>query len=398
MTSPKISLRISERQAQPGAAAQPATNEHLLPEKGEMFVIKAQKGVTYSLVDEQTSKPVKNQRALRKGDHLEVEVDGEVVLEVQDFFTSAPAPEAEGGAHYLAEAGGEGAAEAVISANSKPVSQDNPLMWSSAADSRAVGITDSEVAVAPVVAGVGAVLGGFAAGGTALALTAEGNNNLTALEAVVDDINGNANGALVTAQQLNSIEGLTGAVEGRESAYSSAFATAKFADKNNPTCEEIQLIITAYNLILDAAESAADDAFARPTATHYAALGLGNLTAAEVNLLGQVIDHQTNTAVDTNSELKLLTAAVTSLVKYDGTPANTAPSKDQVNTLLTGSSVTDASLADAADAWTQALCGERAFDSSLSPTTRAAIYDSVTGNAMWSEVSRVLGTQAIISA
>ncbi|MFT7051575.1 MAG: hypothetical protein ACJAZK_002187 [Psychroserpens sp.] len=62
---------------------------------------------------------------------------------------------------------------------------------------------------------------------------------------VVDDIQGNLNGINVTATQLNSINGVSGAIEGVN--YTTALDNGTFVDENNPTTSEIQAIIDQVN-------------------------------------------------------------------------------------------------------------------------------------------------------
>ena len=66
---------------------------------------------------------------------------------------------------------------------------------------------------------------------------------------VVEDINGDANGAGVSAAQLNSIEGVSGAVEGID--YTLLLQHGTFADPLAPTPEEIQSVIESAVLVLE---------------------------------------------------------------------------------------------------------------------------------------------------
>ncbi len=66
-----------------------------------------------------------------------------------------------------------------------------------------------------------------------------------ALLEVIDDIEGNSNGVNVTATQLNSIIGVSGAIE--DVNYSLALANATFTDSNNPTAIEIQIVVDSVN-------------------------------------------------------------------------------------------------------------------------------------------------------
>jgi hypothetical protein len=70
---------------------------------------------------------------------------------------------------------------------------------------------------------------------------------------VIDDILGNTNGINVTAAQLNSISGVSGAIEGVN--YTTALNNGTFVDENNPTAAEIQLIIDQVNATLSLNEN-----------------------------------------------------------------------------------------------------------------------------------------------
>jgi hypothetical protein len=69
----------------------------------------------------------------------------------------------------------------------------------------------------------------------------------TSYNEVVDDINGNTNGKHVSAQQLNAIPGVSGALEGID--YSSALAKANYNDPKKPTAEEIQAVVNETNAL-----------------------------------------------------------------------------------------------------------------------------------------------------
>lgn len=66
-----------------------------------------------------------------------------------------------------------------------------------------------------------------------------------ALLEVIDDINGNNNGVNITAEQLNKIIGVSGAIEGVN--YTTALNNGTYGDVNNPTTTEIQNIINQVN-------------------------------------------------------------------------------------------------------------------------------------------------------
>lgn len=65
---------------------------------------------------------------------------------------------------------------------------------------------------------------------------------------VTEDILGNSNGVNVTAEQLNAIEGVFGAIDGVN--YTTALQNGTYADPNNPTALEIQFIIDQVNASL----------------------------------------------------------------------------------------------------------------------------------------------------
>ena len=63
--------------------------------------------------------------------------------------------------------------------------------------------------------------------------------------AVIEDILGNADGIPATATEINAIDSVSGAVEGRD--YSLAFANGTYDNNSSPTAVEIQAVITAVN-------------------------------------------------------------------------------------------------------------------------------------------------------
>ena len=73
------------------------------------------------------------------------------------------------------------------------------------------------------------------------------NAKYDAMAEVVEDIGGNGNGVKVTSTQLNSIDGVTGAIDGTD--YTSALQNGTFADSSNPTPSEIQAVIDNVNSV-----------------------------------------------------------------------------------------------------------------------------------------------------
>ncbi|WP_039990592.1 hypothetical protein, partial [Vibrio azureus] len=54
-------------------------------------------------------------------------------------------------------------------------------------------------------------------------------------------------GSTITAEELNAIEGVSGADAANESLYADALANGTYADSSNPTAEEIQAVIDSVN-------------------------------------------------------------------------------------------------------------------------------------------------------
>ena len=72
----------------------------------------------------------------------------------------------------------------------------------------------------------------------------------TAISELVEDLNGNANTNLITANQLEDIRGVTGVISANIDEYSAAFVPAAFNDINNPTVAEINAVIASVNTIV----------------------------------------------------------------------------------------------------------------------------------------------------
>ena len=121
---------------------------------------------------------------------------------------------------------------------------------------------------------------------------------LSAYEELIEDIAGNKNNKPISADELNSIDGISGAIDGVD--YSKAFMEANFLDPSNPTIDEIQSVIDSvnkkyleeksFNNIKDFAKGLTTKA---PTLQDYKNLGLDNINKDNIN--------------DINSKLNLLT-------------------------------------------------------------------------------------------
>ncbi|WP_039991522.1 hypothetical protein, partial [Vibrio azureus] len=73
------------------------------------------------------------------------------------------------------------------------------------------------------------------------------NTSEANLDAVAEDIAGNADGVTVTADDLNAIDGVDGATADNLDEYIEALQNGTYADPANPTAEEIQTAIDTVN-------------------------------------------------------------------------------------------------------------------------------------------------------
>ncbi|WP_039991586.1 hypothetical protein, partial [Vibrio azureus] len=72
-------------------------------------------------------------------------------------------------------------------------------------------------------------------------------DSVNSLETVSGVTSGTVTGMTITAEDLNAIEGVSGADAANESLYADALANGTYADSSNPTAEEIQAVIDAVN-------------------------------------------------------------------------------------------------------------------------------------------------------
>ncbi|MFT6467930.1 MAG: outer membrane protein OmpA-like peptidoglycan-associated protein [Oleispira sp.] len=78
-------------------------------------------------------------------------------------------------------------------------------------------------------------------------------NETAALNELKEDIAGNTNNDLVEASELNSIRGVSGALQANQAEYQTGFiatSPSPFADINNPAPAEIQVVIDSVNTIV----------------------------------------------------------------------------------------------------------------------------------------------------
>ncbi|WP_039991107.1 hypothetical protein, partial [Vibrio azureus] len=72
-------------------------------------------------------------------------------------------------------------------------------------------------------------------------------DSVNSLETVSGVTSGTVTGSTITAEELNAIEGVSGADAANESLYADALANGTYADSSNPTPEEIQAVIDSVN-------------------------------------------------------------------------------------------------------------------------------------------------------
>jgi hypothetical protein len=128
--------------------------------------------------------------------------------------------------------------------------------------------------------------------------------SVLALIEVVDDIAGNNNGINVTANQLNSIIGVSGAIDGVN--YSIALDNGIFVDENNPTAAEIQFIIDTVNSTLGVKDDNLINfkIFPNPAKNQFTIQLQEGLELQKVNLfnsLGQLINSTNKNIISTSN-------------------------------------------------------------------------------------------------
>ncbi len=111
------------------------------------------------------------------------------------------------------------------------------------------------------------------------------NKEQVALSEVAEDIAGNANGTAVTAVQLNSIGGVSGALLDLEGEYSAALQVGSYADVGHPTAAEIQAVITAVNNEQVALNEVAEDIAGNANGTAVTAVLLNSINGVSGALL-----------------------------------------------------------------------------------------------------------------
>ena len=134
---------------------------------------------------------------------------------------------------------------------------------------------------------------------------------------VVEDIAGNANGIPATAAQINTIDGVDGAIDRVD--YSDALAAGTYADRTKPTAEEIQAVVNAKNTadrVKATAEAkiaayADDNTKPVPTVEDYADADVTGVTAENLADVNAAVDATDAAGVDTTEELQAVVDAAT---------------------------------------------------------------------------------------
>jgi outer membrane protein OmpA-like peptidoglycan-associated protein len=147
---------------------------------------------------------------------------------------------------------------------------------------------------------------------------------LNALNELVEDLKGNANGNLITAAQLNDIPGVTGLNAANLEDYHTAFVASPspFADINNPKAAEINAVIAqvntanvnktnALNKIQNYAGSNGDGSEPAPTEQDFLHAGVTNVDANLIKI-NQAIAASSPDAVNTRAKVQALVDAINS--------------------------------------------------------------------------------------
>lgn len=147
-------------------------------------------------------------------------------------------------------------------------------------------------------------------------------DSFLALLEVIEDIAGNANGVNVTAEQLNAIEGVSGAIDGVN--YTTALQNGTFVDPNNPTEEEIQLIIDQVNATLSVEQESIFHfkIFPNPTKDQFTIELENPLELQKINIynkLGQTVLTTKETVIDTSKLASGLYTVEIEVTKGKGT-------------------------------------------------------------------------------
>ncbi|CAA6818967.1 MAG: Adenylate cyclase (EC, partial [uncultured Sulfurovum sp.] len=107
--------------------------------------------------------------------------------------------------------------------------------------------------------------------------------------AVMEDIAGNADGIPATAEEINAIGGVSGALTGVD--YSRALANGTYVDSANPTPTEIQMVIDAHNAHLNGLAEVIEDIAGNSNSTATTASQLNAINGVSGAVMG--IDYST---------------------------------------------------------------------------------------------------------
>ncbi|WP_396189466.1 beta strand repeat-containing protein, partial [Flavobacterium sp.] len=205
-----------------------------------------------------------------------------------------------------------------------------------------------------------------------------------ALDAISAAAEGNSATTTSPSAQQYADAGVSGVTSANLAAINDALNSAPVNGAAADTAAEVQAIVNAYNKILSAADGTDSNATATPTAGDYTAIGVTGVDAATAALLSDVIDGKPTDAVDTVAEVQALADAARAVLGYDDPTTDTAPTKDQINALVSGQTTGGSTLNnpvtdDALKAVQQAI---DAANSDGSPIASQAELASVVNNAL----------------
>ncbi|AUI88700.1 hypothetical protein BS333_20660 [Vibrio azureus] len=245
------------------------------------------------------------------------------------------------------------------------------------------------------------------------------SNNPTAeeVQAVIDSVNsletvsgvtsGTVTGSTITADELNAIEGVSGADAANESLYADALANGTYADSSNPTPEEIQAVVDAVNTSEENLDTISDITTGSVTGSTVTAEDLNNIEgvsgadAANESLYADALANGTyaDSSNPTPEEIQAVIDSVNSLETVSGVTSGTVTGStitaDELNAIegVSGANAANESL------YVDALVnGTYADSSNPTPEEIQAVIDSVNSSEMVSSLSSGSATGGTISA
>jgi len=162
----------------------------------------------------------------------------------------------------------------------------------------------------------------------------EKSNPANSMAEIIEDIAGNANNINVTEVQLNSIDGVTGAVADVNYTVALEASTlttpSGYVDPANPTAEEIQAVVTKTNGLLDVLVASKDEGNATAEQLDIAGINeTADLTTAELLSINELLD-LTTPAPSTPKDLEELVTKAKELVVKVAEVVTTAGSENEI--------------------------------------------------------------------